>query len=260
MKSFTAHNATFFYAETGQAEKPPFWWAHGWGQSHGAFLPLAGSFEARFHHHLIDFPGFGASPPPPGDWGTEDYAEAIAAHLKSTGSPPIIWAGHSFGARVGLQLASRYPELVKAVIFIAGAGLKRKRSPWQKFKFKSRIYIYKALKKLAGFGLIDKDRLAARFGSRDYQNAGAMRATFIKVVNEDLTPQAAATTCPALLIYGKNDNETPPEFGERQKKLMKNAQLHILDGQDHYAVLSSGRHQVAAIMDEFLHDLEKGQG
>ena len=85
-------------------------WAHGWGHTHQNLLPLAEAMRRGARSVLIDFPGFGASPLPPGAWGTADYADMVAEWLG--GLPPArrVWIAHSFGCRVGLQLASRHPE------------------------------------------------------------------------------------------------------------------------------------------------------
>src|SRR5205085_846814 len=53
-------------------------WAHGWGQSGQAFLGLAQSFSRMYPSMIVDFPGFRRSKPPPGSWGTTDYANAGA--------------------------------------------------------------------------------------------------------------------------------------------------------------------------------------
>ncbi|MFN3700063.1 MAG: alpha/beta fold hydrolase [Alphaproteobacteria bacterium] len=287
MQSFTAKNTQFYYTALGhsiseapetardeqnESEKesqsksahhprPLIIWGHGWGQSGKAFEALAQSLQALGAHCLLDFPGFGASPKPQDDWSTKDYADAIADHLKQSRlidrHGKIIWIGHSFGGRVGLQLASHHPDLVGQLIIIAGAGLQRKHSLLQKLKRKTRALIYQSLKKLALLGLLDQDKLFRCYASRDYQNAGEMREIFRNVIREDLTAQAQNISAPTLLIYGENDSETPPEFGERFHRLIKNSQLHILHGQDHYSVLSSGRHQVAGLIDDFVKEHTK---
>lgn len=251
LQSFTTLSAEHFFTEVEGKGPSKFIWGHGWGQSHGAFMPLVQSLTSLGNHQVIDFPGFGQSPRPANDWTTEEYADAIAEYI----TEPIIWAGHSFGGRVGVHLASKYPEKIKALILISGAGLKRKRSPWKKFYFKMRVLTYKFLRKLTPF-LFSEEWLRTKFGSSDYNNAGEMRGIFRNVIAEDLTPNAEKITCPALLIYGENDGETPPEFGQRYAKLMKNAELHILSGQDHYSVLSSGRHQVASLIQNFVKKLD----
>src|SRR4051812_22287767 len=70
---------------------------HGWGQSSVAFLPLADTLKPFAPSYLIDFPGFGQSPVPPQNWGTAEYADAVATWLKSLGPENRIWVGHSFG-------------------------------------------------------------------------------------------------------------------------------------------------------------------
>ncbi|MBX2834802.1 MAG: alpha/beta hydrolase [Micavibrio sp.] len=230
---------------------PAIFWAHGWGQDHRAFEALSAKFP-HFTHYLIDFPGHGSAPEPPEPWGTEEYASAAAALIKHQNHAQNLWIGHSFGCRVGVQIAARNPDLLQGVALIAGAGLKRKRPLWQKIYFGARIKIFKALKKLIPLGL-SQEWLYSKFGSRDYRAVSpTMRATFVKIVNEDLAPQAAAITCPAQLIYGAQDRETPPELGERYNALIPNSNLVVLDNFDHYSILSAGAHQVATLLARFF--------
>lgn len=259
MKTLQTHGASIAYQAIGHDfmaspapdQKPLILWAHGWGQSHASFLPLITPFETQAHHVSLDFPGFGKSPPPPEIWGTEDYADAIADYMKKNNIPPVIWIGHSFGCRVGLQMAARHPQHIRALCLIAGAGLKRKRTPLQKLYFWGRIKLFKSLKKFIPEGNF-KTKIISHFGSADYNNAGPLRGIFIKVVNEDLTEIAKTVRCPVTLVYGENDTETPPEFGQRFKTLIPHANLFLLSGQDHYSVLSTGRHQVIKIISDIL--------
>lgn len=239
------------YAATGAETGPVMVWAHGWGQTHAAFLPLAESLSRTGRHVLVDFPGFGQSPLPPGVWGTEDYADAIAAFLRQTVQKPVIWIGHSFGCRVGIQLAAKYPDLVSGLALIAAAGLPRKRPFYIKLYWKLRISLFKSLKRFIPEGP-GRDRLYRIFGSKDYQSAGPLRQIFVKVVNENLTETARRVACPVLLVYGTKDSETPLELGERFNHLIKNSELAKLEGLDHYSVLSTGRHQVAPLIKKFI--------
>lgn len=238
----------FFTKEIGDKKSPTIIWGHGWGQSHAAFLPLAESLKGAGRHILVDFPGFGSSPRPETDWDVQDYADATAAFIKAQGLKNIIWVGHSFGGRVGIRLAACYPELVGGLFLIAAAGLKRKRPFWQRLYFAARIRVFKLLKAL-GF---NQDKLRARFGSRDYNTAGAMRGILVKTISEDLTELAQKVRCPVMLVYGEHDGETPPEFGHRYAGLIPGARVVVLEGQDHYSVLGNGRHQVAAMLAEFI--------
>jgi pimeloyl-ACP methyl ester carboxylesterase len=264
VKTLESQGATFAYESIGndfmanlpQDQKPLVIWAHGWGHSHANFLPLALPFETIANHIALDFPGFGAAPTPPTSWGTEDYADAVADLLKKKNIPPVLWIGHSFGCRVGLQLAARHPERIATLCLIAGAGLKRKRPLHKKIYFYFRIKLFKLLKKFVPEGNL-KQKLISKFGSADYKNAGPMRNIFIKVVNEDLTNIAKTVKCPVTLVYGQNDTETPPEFGERFKTMMPQADLFLLSDQDHYSVLSTGRHQVIKIIGDTIKNFIK---
>ncbi|MDP3737428.1 MAG: alpha/beta hydrolase [Hyphomonadaceae bacterium] len=229
-------------------------WAHGWGQNREAFRALASSFS-QYTNVLLDFPGFGVAPPPPESWGTAEYADLSEQFLKSLGKPAssIVWVGHSFGCRIGLQLASRHPGVVSGMCLIAAAGLKRKRSFAEAVKFQTRIRMFKLAKVFASKEKIEEMRRKA--GSADYQRAGAMRPVFVRVVNEDLTEVARNVACPTILVFGENDNETPPEMGERLSKLIANSKLFILPRNDHYTVLADGRHVVAKRIAEFMGSL-----
>lgn len=240
-----------FTRSLGDKNSPVILWAHGWGHTHEAFLPLAESLARQGRHILIDLPGFGQTPRPDTDWATEDYADALAAWIREQNLAPVIWVGHSFGGRVGIQLASRHPDLVKGLFIVAGAGLKRKRPPLKKAYFWLRVRLFKLLKKLIPCG-VSEDWLRRTFGSRDYNNAGAMRGILVKTISEDLTSAAAQIRCPLTLVYGRNDTETPPEFGTRYHALVPGSSLFVLEGEDHYSVLSHGRHQVAALLSEFI--------
>ncbi|MCB1511031.1 MAG: alpha/beta hydrolase [Hyphomicrobiaceae bacterium] len=245
-----------FLPAAGAAVQRRFVWGHGWGQNRAAMAALAQTFSAFGSHTLVDFPGFGAAPPPPESWGTAEYADLMAAFISTLPpAPETIWVGHSFGCRVGLQLAARHPGVISRMCLIAGAGLPRRRSAMEQARVTAKIYTYKTLRQLAPVIGLDTDKLRARFGSADYRNAGAMRSVLTRVVNEDLSEVAGKVRCPVLLVYGSKDTETPPEIGRRLEQLIPGAKLAVLDGLDHYSVLGEGRHQVARRLRDFLGDV-----
>jgi pimeloyl-ACP methyl ester carboxylesterase len=233
-------------------------WAHGWGMTRAAFRPFADTLAGRAAHILVDFPGFGASPVPPahdkeGGWTTADYADAMADLIKQYRSvKKIIWVGHSFGCRVGIQFAARHFDLVDGLFLVAGAGLPRKRSLLQKANHWSRVYFFKLMKNLTRMVGGDVEALRKKFGSPDYRNAGPMRGIFLNVIRENLSAQAAQIKCPVQLIYGASDTETPPEIGERLHKIIPQSTLTILPDQDHYSLLDSGQHVVVKKLADFM--------
>jgi pimeloyl-ACP methyl ester carboxylesterase len=229
-------------------------WAHGWGHSHESLVPLAAAMRSRAGSVLVDFPGFGASPLPPGAWGTEDYGDAMAGWLATLPAAPRVWVGHSFGCRVGVQLAARHPAAVSALFLIAAAGLPPHRSVMTRLKRLPRRLMFRTLRAMAPEGPA-RDRLRERFGSADYRNAGAMRPVLVKAVNEDLSEAARRIRVPVVLVHGDQDTESPPAIAERFHALIPGSRLHVLHGFDHWNILTDGRHQVTHLLGELLEGL-----
>ena len=254
MRAAGAELAVFHPDDAANRGGPLLVWAHGWGQTHAALLPLAESMRRAAPSVLIDFPGFGESPLPPTPWGTADYADAIAEWLVTVESSRRIWIAHSFGCRVGLQLAARHPQAVAGLFLVAAAGLPRQRSAIERARLGAHRWAFRLMRSLTPEGPA-RDRLRERFGSADYRQAGALRPILIKTVGEDLSESARAVRCPTVLVYGDHDRETPPEIGERLKELIQESQLYVLRGFDHWTVLTEGRHQLLQRLGEFVERL-----
>jgi pimeloyl-ACP methyl ester carboxylesterase len=244
-----------------KAEKPKLRiiWLHGWGQNHKAFLEMSSFFENDANSYFFDLPGFGASKLPPVGWGTQDYADLIIKWIDKTPTDlPTIFIGHSFGCRVSIRLAEKRKDIPKALILIGAAGLKKKRSPL----FIIKAFFLKILGKTAQitdmlFNTQLKQAYREKFGSRDYKNAGKLRPTFIKTISEDLTKNAKNINCPTLLLFGQNDTETPPEFGRKYEKLIKDSKYIEYQGLDHYSVLKGGKTRLIKDIKKFINDIQK---
>jgi pimeloyl-ACP methyl ester carboxylesterase len=219
-----------------------------------ALYPLAQSLAAYGNSFVLDFPGFGASPPPPSHWATADYADHVAKWLESTPPSCRIWIGHSFGCRVGLQLAARHPHLLSGLVLIAAAGLRPKRSVRQQSRFLLKRYSFRIVRSMAGEGAL-VNALRSRVGSSDYKSAGALRPILSRVVTEDLSEIAKSVKAPVILIYGENDTDTPPEMGRRLQSFIAGSQLIILKDFDHHTVLTDGRHQLVSSVKSFTGDI-----
>ena len=195
---------------------------------------------------------------PSATWGTAEYAGAVATWLKSLELFPIVWIGHSFGGRVGLQLAAQYPQLVKGMVLISSAGLPRRRTLFERTKLAVRRSAFRTVQVLLPTGA-NLSRWRDRMGSPDYRSAGQMRPILSRVIREDLSEIARAVQCPTLLLYGENDRETPPEIGQRLQQLIPNHRAHLvtLKNFGHLDILTAGRHQVALHIRTFLESLPK---
>jgi pimeloyl-ACP methyl ester carboxylesterase len=209
---------------------------------------------------LVDLPGFGRSPLPfpasndGGGWGTLEYSERVKQFLDQSGIGECILLGHSFGGRLSVRLASKYPQLVKGLILIGSAGLKRKRPLKDEIRvrcIRSLTKIAKTIDGMTGSRLF-AHYLTPRFGSLDYNAAGDLRKSLVKTVNEDLTSEASLITAPTLLLWGAQDTETPLDLARSFNHLIKNSELHVFPNKGHEPFADVGSHLLATYITQFL--------
>jgi len=88
---------------------------HGVGLRSESWRNLIGLLQGKFSIYAIDLPGHGQSQGLTSETLTlENYSDSIAAYLKSF-QTPIYLIGHSMGALIALDIAIRFPTLVKGV-------------------------------------------------------------------------------------------------------------------------------------------------
>jgi pimeloyl-ACP methyl ester carboxylesterase len=226
------------YREDGPPGAPPVLVLHGWGASKEAVASIQIALRATHRTIALDLPGFGESDPPPVAWGSEEYAALVRSFMASMGIGRASLIGHSHGGRVSIALAATHPEMVDRLVLVNSAGLRPERGP----TYYARVYGFKVGRKLlassplAGpVGAPLRRLFEARFGSTDYREAGTMRGTLVRVVNEDwrrLLPKIAAST---LLIWGELDEETPLADGKVMERLIPDAGLVVFPGAGHFS-------------------------
>ena len=209
---------------------------HGWGGEAASFQPVFDWLTQSHKVYALDLPGFGQSQMPPTAWNTSDYAQFVIAFLEKSGIPKAHFIGHSFGGRIAIIVSAEYPEKVDKLILVDSAGIKPRRSA----RYYLRVglaKIGKLLRRCGKYGIFVADAMSARAGSKDYQNAGDMRATLVKVVNQDLRAFLPRIIAPTLLIWGEDDNDTPVAFGQIMEKEIPDAGLVVLKEAGHFSYL-----------------------
>jgi lipase len=101
----------------GSADAPPLLCLHGitsWG---GRFRSLAESRLGAFHVVAPDLRGHGESDWEP-PWSLGTHVADIVETLDALSIDRVDVGGHSFGGRLALELASRHPERVAAIILL----------------------------------------------------------------------------------------------------------------------------------------------
>lgn len=161
-------------------------------------------------------------------YSLDDYILDVKEYAYKHGldSPSVI--AHSFGARVTLKTAYQNPEFFSKLVLTGAAGLKPK------------VTLRKKLKKMTFNllkGFLPKDKLY-RFYSSDYLSLSpVMKQSFIKIINEHLDYTLPFIKNPTLLIFGKEDSETPLYMAKKLNEEIKNSRLVLFENAGHFCFL-----------------------
>ena len=261
MPSGTAHVARFDHNGatlvddvSGDASQPHILFLHGWGLSRESLRGISTLFEHTHCVHLIDLPGFGEAPPPPETWGTVEYADLVQQYVLDHIQGPVMLVGHSFGGRVSVRLASRRLPQFNRLVLLGVPGLPRptfSRGWFRRWRIRTLRSVLRALKPIVGERGVRWH--TERYGSKDYQSAGALRTVLVRTVNEDLTESASSIACPTLLVWGTDDTETPPWLAKKYRALLGDkARLVLLPHKDHHLYSGTGAHLIGETMRVWL--------
>lgn len=203
-------------------EGKPILLLHGWGASLRTFEKLARDLSSLYQVYSIDLPGFGES-----EIGVplsvSEVSDVIYQFCKELHIDNPILLGHSYGGRVAIVYASKYP--VNKLILVSAAGLKQK----LKISKKIKIRVYKMFKKL---------HIPVKMGSTDYQNAdNVKRIMLVQAVNQDLKNEMKKIKVPTLMLYGKDDDVTPLALAKGIKNSIEQSVLIELEDCGHFPYL-----------------------
>jgi pimeloyl-ACP methyl ester carboxylesterase len=229
---------------------------HGWGGRIESFTPVYNDLMRSYTVYAIDFPGFGDSSLPGVPWGSEDYARLTLAVMDrlEVVKPHVI--AHSFGGQVIMNLAAAHPERLGKLVLVASAGLRGPRT----LKARMKKCISRMGKWAAtyggSFGKVLRDALYQRIQSQDYSNAGLLRATLVRVVNEDLRELLPRIQAPTLLVWGEHDRDVPVSGAQIMARLIPDAQLVVFENAGHFPYLDQFD-RFRLLVGRFLRDHDK---
>ena len=185
----------------------------------------------------LDLPGFGESGEPPRVWSVDDYVDFLQELLDHLQITHVSFIAHSFGARIALRYAYRFP--VEKMVLTGAADIQAKRG----LGYHIRVKTYKLLKKL---------HAAPAMGSSDYQSASAiMKGVLVASVEDDLSGILKDISTETLLVWGEKDTATPLWMGRVMEEELPNAALVVLPKEDHFAYFHLSI-QFCRIVDAFL--------
>lgn len=186
----------------------------------------------------IDLPGFGQTRLPSSEWGTPDYAVAVAQALDSRGWTGLVLAGHSFGGRVAVRLAARRPDLVAGLVLTGAPLIRPADAPKAKAAFAFRAA--KTLNRLKVLPDSVMERQRQKHGSTDYRTAGpVLRPVFVRTVNDDYDEDLTSVGeqhKPTALVWGAHDAEAPTAQVAALTDILGADHVVVADGKGHDTV------------------------
>lgn len=223
------------YRDEGNPDGPVVLFLHGWRNDLHSFDAIAQGLVASHRVIRLDLPGFGGTELPKRTWELDDYIRFVADFIKKLGCSVDVIIGHSLGGRIiikGLGGGVFHPR--KAVL-VASAGIAKRKTARNQF-LKIAAKTGKAVTSIPPFSLL-RDSLRKKlygYAGSDYNNAGPLKDTFVKLISEDLSASAQAISIPVLLLWGARDAETPLSDGERLSRLIPGATLKVFSDAGHH--------------------------
>jgi pimeloyl-ACP methyl ester carboxylesterase len=96
---------------------------HGLGGAASNWVELAPALARSYRVLALDLPGHGGSAPLPAALSLTPFADVVRAVAEREALLPAGVVGHSLGGLVGLRLALRHPDAVRALVLAAAAGI-----------------------------------------------------------------------------------------------------------------------------------------
>lgn len=201
---------------------------HGYLANSSCFTYQTPFFQRDFNVYAPDFKGFGTNKGMEKAYSLDDYVDDLMRYIdrEKIIKPHVI--AHSFGARVALKATYRYKEVFNKLVLTGAAGLKPKKTANVIMK----KALFNTLKKF-----ISKERLKGFYSSDYLALDGVMKQSFIKIVNEHLDYILPGVNNKTLLIFGKDDKQTPLYMGKKMHERIKNSKLIIFEDAGHFCFL-----------------------
>ncbi|HSF33873.1 MAG TPA: alpha/beta fold hydrolase [Candidatus Tectomicrobia bacterium] len=210
---------------------------HGWGGAIESLTPVLNDLQRAHTVYAFDLPGFGESSSPPSAWGSAEYAQLTLKVMDRLNLDRPHLIGHSFGGQVSLRLAAACPERVGKLVLVGSAGIRtRPRLATRLKRWAARLGKWFAVHGGA-IGERLREEIYRRVRSQDYADAGPLRATLVKVLNEDLTALLPQIKSPTLLVWGEQDRDVPLAAARVMVRSIAGAQLVVFENAGHFAYL-----------------------
>ena len=179
--------------------------------------PLGALLPADWKKTYLSWPGLGQQPY---DAAIQSFDDLVALAEKEICGPTVLVA-QSMGGVVGIRLALKHPSKITHLVLAATSGG------------------------------VDIAGLGGEDWRPTYLSSFPDGGRWITAEKPDHTKEMSALLRPALLLWGSKDTISPIAVGKHFLSLMPNAQLHVVEGGDHYFARDRAV-EIAPLVKDFL--------
>ena len=227
---------------------------HGSGLTHIVWS-LHEQFYASqgFNVLSVDLPGHGNSEGP-SLRSIEEISNWIKDLMKSINISKIILVGHSQGCLVGIDFASRYPNLISKLVLVAGSYkmpvnqdlIDLAEAGDEKAILLMMKWGYEGSKAFIGGNPVKKIINSTR-EIREILSVDLSACNNYKAGKESLDK----IECPTLCIFGDLDKMVPLKVGNKMAEIIKNSQVKVIQNCGHMIIYERA-FEMRKLVKEFL--------
>lgn len=168
-----------------------------------------------------------------------NFAKYIKEFIDHKGYEEVILLGNSLGGHIALLCTKLYPKRIKALVITGSSGLYEsamgesypKRGDYEYIKKKAENVFYDPA--VATKEIVDEVFETVNDRGKLIRTLAIAKSAIRHNMAKDL-PKMLTPTC---IIWGKNDNVTPPEVAEDFDKLLPDSDLFWIDKCGHAAMM-----------------------
>lgn len=236
MKLFTNKKLnTFTYLEHGQGH--PLVLLHGLMGGLSNFQKMADFFSSRGYRVLI--PQLPIHDLPVLSTNLSSLAKYIVRFLNEVVGEPVTIVGNSMGGHIGLIMATDYREWVHSLVLTGSSGL-YERSFGDSFPRKGdREYIKRKTQEVFYDPQVATEELVDEvFAVVNDRMKGIKTVLLAKsAIKHNMAEEMKKISCPVCIIWGENDNVTPPEVATEMNRIIPDSELFWIPKCGHAAMM-----------------------
>lgn len=185
----------------------------------------------------------------------ESLTEWLHNFITSLDITNPILLGNSMGGHIALDYAITYPDNIKALVLAGSSGIQEKNFGESYPRRKDREYIREQASVIFYEDLVDEEIMDEIMEVVKSPSKLLKMLALARDTNEyNMEPHLPDIPVPVLLIWGRNDEVTPPAAAKKFQKKLPNARLEWIDKCGHAPMMEHPK-KFAFLLNEFLLDV-----